>query len=181
MTIDELKQKMQAAVDHLGEELKHVRTGRAHPAIVENLPVEAYGSMQPLKGLASISTPEARQILISPWDKSVVKDIEKAIQKSDLGLSPAVVGTDIRLVLPDLTEERREELVTMINGKAEQTRVTLRTLREEYLKSVKAEADGGGSEDDVTRAKKEVQSLIDGFNEEVEKITEAKAQQIRAV
>ncbi|MDP2587582.1 MAG: ribosome recycling factor [bacterium] len=182
MTLDELKTKMKAATSHLSDELGKVRTGRAHPGIVEDLSVEAYGSPTPLKGLASISTPEPRQILISPWDKGVVKDIEKAIQKSDLGLSPTVVGTDIRLVLPDLTEERREELVVMIQSKAEQARVTLRNLREDYLKAVKANVEqGGASEDDIAHAKKEAQVVIDESNTEIDRIVETKVEQIRTV
>ncbi|MFH0830745.1 MAG: ribosome recycling factor [Parcubacteria group bacterium] len=178
----ELRKKMEAVLAHLSGLLKQVRTGRAHPGIVEGLVVEAYGSQNPLKGLASISTPDPHTILISPWDKGLVKDIEKAILTSKLGLSPAVVGSDIRLKLPDLTAERREELVKLINTEAEQTRVALRTLREEFLKEKKAAVEAKtASEDELTRAKKEVQVLIDEMNNKVELLVKDKTQQIRTV
>lgn len=182
MTLAELKKKMEAALTHFAHELQQVRTGRAHPAIVEDLVVLAYGTQTPLKGLASISTPEPRTILISPWDKSVVKDIEKAIQISKLGLNPAVVGTDIRLTLPDLTQERRDELAKLVATKAEEARVSLRTLREEYLHAVKAQVEAKTvSEDALTRAKKEVQTVIDDMNKKIEEQSEAKVEQIKTV
>lgn len=180
--LTDLKKKMEEALTHFGEELKKLRTGRAHPGIVEGLEVMAYGSKTPLKGLASISTPDPRTILISPWDKGVVKDIEKAIQISNLGLSPAVVGTDIRLTLPQLTAERREELVKLVSTEAEKTRVSLRTLREEYLHGVKDAVESKtASEDELSRAKKEVQTVIDEMNKKVEEQAEAKSEQIRTV
>lgn len=182
MTIAELKKNMEAVLAHFKEELSKVRTGRSNPAMVENLEVLAYGNQTPLKGLASISTPDPRTILISPWDKSIVKDIEKAIIASPLGLNPAVVGTDIRLTLPDLTAERREELAKVVSTKAEDARVSLRNAREDYLSFVKQSVeDDNASEDDVTRAKKEVQAIIDDMNKQIEELAESKTEQIKTL
>lgn len=182
MTLADAEFKMRESLTHLGQELQQVRTGRAQPGLVEELPVEAYGSMQPLKGLASVAVPEPRQLLISPWDKSLVKAIEKAVQTSNLGLNPSVTGDAIRLTLPELTAERREELTKVVKTKAEETRVGLRATREEYLKSVKADVDAGKQgEDALERGKKQVQDLIDKMNAEVEKHVEQKAKQLQSV
>jgi len=181
-TLAEVKKKMEAALTHLGEEYKQIRTGRSHPGLVENIMVTAYGSQTPLKGLASISTPDPKSILVSPWDKSVVKDIEKALQSSQLGITPSVVGTDIRLVIPDLTQERRDELTKVVHTKAEEARVSLRTIREEYMHSVKADVDSKAvSEDELARAKKEIQTVIDGMNKKIEELADAKIEQITTV
>lgn len=176
------EKKMQAGMVHFKDELRAVRTGRAQPSLVEDLPVEAYGSMQPLKAIASISIPEPRLIQIQPWDKSLSKAIEKAVQQSDLGLTPTVTGEVIRLALPELTAERREELTKVVNTKAETARIALRNIREEFLKSVKQEvSDGTKSEDEMERAKKEAQQLMDNYNSEIATVVEAKNEQIKTV
>jgi ribosome recycling factor len=182
MNKTEAEKSMRDAVAHFSDELRQIRTGRAHPGLVEDLPVEAYGSVQPLKGLASVSTPEARVIQISPWDKSIVKAIEKAIQNSKLGLNPTVQGEQIRLRLPDLTAERREELVKMVTTKAEAARVVLRNIRESFLKSIKDDVAAKiASQDALDRGKKEIQSIIDAMNQEIEKLVDAKSTEIRSV
>ncbi len=173
---------MQAGLAHFKDELRAVRTGRAQPSLVEDLSVEAYGSMQPLKAIASISIPEPRLIQIQPWDKSLTKAIEKAVQQSDLGLNPTATGEVIRLTLPELTAERREELTKLVGAKAEEARIALRNIREEFLKSVKQEVtDGAKSEDDLERAKKEAQQLMDNYNAEIATVVEAKSEQITTI
>jgi len=182
MTLADAEKTMRASLSHLSEELKQVRTGRAQPGLVEELPVEAYGTVQPLKGLASVAVPEPRQLLITPWDKSTLKAIEKAVQSSDLGLTPTVTGDAVRLTLPELTAERREELTKVVKTKAEETRVSLRSIREDYLKAVKADVEAGKvGEDANDRAKKQVQDLIDKMNAEVEQLVEQKSTQLKTV
>lgn len=182
MTLADAEKTMRAALSHFGEELKQIRTGRAQPGLVEELPVEAYGTMQPLKALASVAVPEPRQLLISPWDKSTLKAIEKAVQTSDLGLTPTVTSDAVRLTLPELTAERREELTKVVKTKAEETRVGLRATREEFLKAVKADVEAGKvGEDANDRAKKQVQDLIDKMNAEVEQLVEQKSTQLKTV
>lgn len=182
MTKPEAETKMQAGLAHFKDELRAVRTGRAQPSLVEDLSVEAYGSMQPLKAIASISIPEPRLIQIQPWDKSLTKAIEKAVQQSDLGLNPTATGEVIRLTLPELTAERREELTKLVGAKAEEARIALRNIREEFLKSVKQEVtDGAKSEDDLERAKKEAQQLMDNYNAEIATVVEAKSEQITTI
>ncbi|MFO0702585.1 MAG: ribosome recycling factor [Candidatus Andersenbacteria bacterium] len=182
MTLADAETTMRDALAHFKDELAKLRTGRAQPGLVEDLPVEAYGTMQPLKGLASVAVPEPRQLLISPWDKSTIKAIEKAIQESDLGLNPTVTGTAIRLTLPELTAERREELTKVVKTKAEETRVGLRTAREAFLKAVKADVDAGTvGEDALERGKKQVQDLIDKMNAEVEQLVAQKSTQLTTI
>lgn len=150
------------ALEHLRQELQSVRTGRANPAIVEDLQVEAYGTMTPLQQLAAISAPEPRLILIQPWDPSVTKDIERAIAQSSLGITPVNDGKAIRLPFPSMTEERRKELLKVVNEKAENTRVRIRGLREDGVKQLrKAEKDGDLSEDVLDIELKKLQLDVD--------------------
>jgi ribosome recycling factor len=182
MKLEEVKSKMESAVTHLKEELRQIRTGRAHPALVEDLEVEAYGAPSDIKSVASVSIPEARQILIAPWDKSLIKDIEKAIFQSPLGLNPTIEGEHVRLTLPELTEERRDELAKLVHAKAEDGRVALRNIREDYLRSVKQLVEQGtGSEDDNAKAKKDVQELIDQHNQAIANVAEEKITELKTV
>ena len=137
--LDQAKYDFGQALQHLEKELHALRAGRANASMVENLAVEAYGSTMEMKGLASITIPDAKTIQIEPWDKNVVKDIEKAIQGSGLGLNPNIAGTIIRLVMPPLTEENRKNLVKVINQKAEHARITIRTVRESIRESIAAD------------------------------------------
>lgn len=173
---------MREAIAHFGEELAKLRTGRAQPSLVEDVPVEAYGASQPVKAIASVTVPEPRQLLITPWDKANVKAIEKAIQESDLGLNPTVQGTAVRLTLPEMTEERRDELTKVVKTKAEEARVQLRQIREEFLKAVKALVDDAkAGEDELERGKKQVQELIDKMNKDVEDAIERKVEQLKQI
>lgn len=169
--LDEVKPLFQKAIDHLEDELRPLRTGRATPALVENVSVEAYGTMQPVKALAAISAPDARTVEIAPWDGSVTKAIETAIQASGIGINPVVDGKIIRLNIPMMTEESRLKLVKVVNEKLEDTRVVTRRIREDMRKKIGAQT--GISEDII---KKEQESLDKLAKEAVAKIDAIGAQ-----
>ena len=153
---------------HLQQELASVRTGRANPAMVESIVVDAYGTPTPLLQLASITTPESTQLLIQPWDPSTVKSIEKALQASALGIMPTVEGTVIRLHFPPLTEDRRKELVRVVREKLEMAKVAIRGIREDIHKQLKlAERDGSLSEDQAAIESKTLQAIVEEFNERI--------------
>ena len=174
--------KMKKSVDSLRHHLTTIRTGRASPALVEQLQVEAYGSAMPLNQLAGITTPDSKSILIQPYDTSQLKTIEKAIQNSELGINPSNDGRVIRLVLPPLTEERRRDLIKVVRHEAENARVAVRNVRRdaiEHLKKLLKEHKV--SEDDERRAQDEVQKLTDRFVAEIDKILHAKEADLMAV
>ena len=158
--------KTEEVVQH---EFAGVRTGKASPALVENITVEVYGSHMRIRELAGITTPESRQILIQPWDVQTTGPIEKAIQKSNLGINPTVQGKAIRIVLPDLSTERRQELVKVARKMAEDGRVAIRHVRRDALEHIKKEAKNGGiSEEDVEHAEAEVQKLTDQYSKKID-------------
>ena len=160
MVLEEASTKMANAVAHTREEFSAVRTGRATPALVEKLPVEYYGSDVPLQQLAGFSVPEARTLVITPFDKSSIGAIEKAIQSSDLGLNPSSDGVIIRLTFPQLTEERRKDFVRVVKQKAEDGRVQIRNARRSARQELEAlQKDGDLSEDDLVRAEKELDKI----------------------
>ena len=162
---------MEKGVEYMIHEFAAVRTGKASPAIVENIDVEAYGAMMKLKQLALITTPEPRLLVIQPFDGSTTKDIEKAIKESKIGINPIVDGKIIRLPIPALSEERRKDLVKSIKQMAEEARVRVRSARRESLDAIKkSEKDGKVSEDNRETFEKEIQKLTDGF---VKKIDDA--------
>ena len=175
----EAEQRMQVTLDVLEEDLTAIRTGRASPALIEKLPVEYYGSTLPLIQLATISVPESRQLLIRPFDPSSLKAIEKAILASDLGLTPNNDGKSIRLNLPALTEERRRELVKVVNARLEECRVAVRNIRREVIKSLRdLEKEQEISEDEEKQAEDELQELTDAMMEKIEQIGERKEKEI---
>src|SRR5262245_53239673 len=160
MVLDEARDKMAKAVAHARSEFTGVRTGRAAPALVEKLPVDYYGTEVPLQQIAGFTVPEARMLVISPYDKNSLGAIEKAIQASALGLSPSNDGVIIRLNFPPLTEERRKELVRLVKGMAEEGRVSIRHARRGARHDLEAlEKDGDISADDLARAEKELDKL----------------------
>lgn len=155
-------ERMDGAVDALKRDLNGVRTGRAHPSLIESLAVDYYGAHTPLKQLGTINAPEPRLLTIQVWDRSAIKAIEKAIQSSDLGLNPAIDGQLIRLPIPTLTEQRRKELVKLVHGKAEEARVAVRNVRRHVHDELrKAEKDGDVSQDELKRHEDELQKLTD--------------------
>jgi ribosome recycling factor len=156
------EERMDGALQALKRELGGVRTGRAHPSLLENLHVDYYGASTPVRQLGSVSAPEARLLTIQVWDKGAVKAIEKAIQASDLGLNPAIDGQIIRLSIPPLTEQRRKEMVKLVHHKTEEARVAIRNVRRHAHDELrKAEKEGGLSQDDLKRYEDELQRLTD--------------------
>jgi ribosome recycling factor len=167
----ETEAAMEKGFDYMQHEFSAVRTGKASPALVENIDVEAYGATMKLKQLALITTPEPRLLVIQPFDASTTKDIEKAIKESKIGINPAVDGKIIRLPIPALSEERRKDLVKGIKQMAEEARVRVRSSRREGLDNLKkAQKDGTITEDGLASYEKEIQKLTDGF---VKKIDDA--------
>lgn len=158
----EADEKMDHSVEAFRRELNGVRTGRAHPNLIEGLMVDYYGALTPLKQLGTINAPEPRLLTVTVWDRSAVSAIQKAIQSSDLGLNPAIDGQVLRLPIPPLTEQRRKELVKLVHHKAEDARVAVRNVRRHAHDELrKLEKEGGMSQDDLKRAEDELQKLTD--------------------
>jgi ribosome recycling factor len=182
MILDDAREKMAAAVAHTRADFSSIRTGRAAPALVEKLPVEYYGSDVPLQQLAGFSVPEARTLVISPFDKGSIDAIEKAIQQSDLGLNPSSDGTVLRLNFPQLTEERRREFVRIVKQKAEDGRIQIRNQRRAARQELEAlERDGELSEDDLARAEKELDKITHAREAEIDKALDQKEQELLEV
>jgi ribosome recycling factor len=178
----EAAERMQAALNALEEDLSGIRTGRASPGLVERLTVDYYGTYTPMIQLASISVPEPRQLLIRPFDPGSLKDLEKAILASDLGLTPNNDGKVIRLTIPQLTEERRRELVKVVRNRMEETKVKIRNVRRDLIRDLREfEKEGLISEDDQERGEKDLQELTDKINDKVEEIGERKEKEIMEV
>jgi ribosome recycling factor len=180
--MEEIRGRMAKSVDALQEELLGIRTGRASPALVERLQVEYYGTLTPLNQMASVAVPEPRLLVIRPWDPSALNDIERAIQKSDLGLTPMNDGKLIRLNIPRLTEERRRELVKLVARRVEDGRVAIRNLRRDALKDMQEfEKEKMISEDEFFRAKEEVQELTNEFIARVDEIGKRKEEEVMEI
>ena len=176
------EEKMLKSEQHVEHEFSGVRTGKASPALVENIQAEVYGSMMRIKELANISVPESRMLLIQPWDQGSVGPIEKAIQKANLGLNPAVQGKFIRLVLPDLSTEQRLKFVKAVKHMAETGKVAIRQIRRDALEALKKEGKNGGvSEDEVETAEGEVQKLTDQYIKQLDTHLAAKEAEIMKV
>jgi ribosome recycling factor len=177
----ETEERMQAVIDVAKKELAAVRTGRANPALLNKVVVDYYGTPTPLNQLATITAPDARLLVVQPWDKNSIKDVEKALLKSELGLTPNVDGNTIRLPIPQLTEERRKELVKMIRKDMEEKRIAIRNIRRDSNEQLKAaEKNGELPEDDSRRAQDEVQKLTDKYIAEVDRLLAAKEEEIMA-
>jgi ribosome recycling factor len=178
----EATRKMEQAVAHLKEDFGSIRTGRATPAVLNRITVEYYGTPVPLNQLASVNVPEPRLLQVSPFDKSAVSAIEKAIQSSDLGITPSNDGNVIRLAFPPLTEERRRDLVKQVHHRAEEGRVAVRNVRRHAKEEMeKLEREGGISQDDLSRAEKELQKLTDRFVAEIDETQGHKEQELMEV
>jgi len=180
--LKDAEHRMKGAIHALEEDFAGIRTGRASPALVEKLLVEYYGTPTPLYQMATINVPEAQMITIKPFDKTSLKDIEKAIQASELGLNPNNDGTIIRLVLPPLTQERRKELVKVSHHRLEETKVAIRNIRRGAIDDLRDyEKESLISEDDSRQGQQEVQKLTDKYIENVDSIGKHKEQEIMAV
>jgi ribosome recycling factor len=173
---------MSRAIDAMERDFQAIRTGRASAALVERLPVDYYGTATPLNQLAGISVPEAHLIVIQPWDRSVLGAIEKAIQKSDIGLTPTVDGTVVRLAIPPLTEERRRDLVRLVHKRMEDARVEIRNHRREVADEIKRrEKEGSLGQDEGRRELEHLQKVTDRWTGEVDRAGQAKEQEIMEV
>lgn len=174
--------RMAKCLQNFQADLKKLRTGRAHPSLIENLRVDYYGTETPLNQLANINIEDARTLTISPWDKGAVQAIEKAIHKSDLGLTPMSAGIVIRVPLPPLTEERRRDITKMLRGDAENARVSVRNVRRDVLQDVKEAAkEKLISQDDEKRAQDEIQKLTDKHVAEIDAALAAKEKEVMHV
>jgi ribosome recycling factor len=174
--------RMQKTISALTHELATIRTGRASPTLVDHIKVDYHGVLTPLNQIASISVPEAKMIVIQPWDRTALRDIEKGILKSELGLNPTTDGTIIRIVIPALTEDRRKELIKGVHKRLEETRVSLRNVRRDGIESLKRdEKEKTISQDQLNRATEQVQKLIDSFMDKVSKIGHDKEQEIMEI
>lgn len=178
--LSEAEQKMEAAVEHVASEFGTVRSGRANPQLLHRINVEYYGSPTPLQQLASIAVPEPRLLVVQPFDKSTVSDIERAIQKADLGLNPTNDGSVIRIAFPPLTEDRRKELIRVVRHMAEEGKVSVRNVRR-ASKTDMEELHGEISDDDIRRGEDELQKLTDKFTERIDNLVANKEEELLEV
>jgi len=181
LVLEDAKDKMAKAVDHLKVEFGSIRTGRATPALVEGLMVDYYGSPTALKSLASFTVPDAKMLVIAPFDTSAMVFIEKAISASDLGITPSNDGQVIRLGFPPLTEERRKEMVKVVKGKAEDARIAMRNLRRSARHELEQMEKDGLSSDDLERAEKALDKITQGAVDKVDEVTAHKEKELLEV
>ena len=184
MSVDfkEFGRRMDKTLEHLEEDFGAVRAGRANAKVLDRITVQYYGSETPLNGVATISTPDARTLVIQPWDNKLVKDIQKAIQVSDLGINPQNDGKVIRLVFPQLTEERRKDLAKQVKKYAEDAKVAMRNIRRDgmdYVKKLKKNSEI--TEDDQKKAEKDLQDLLDKYIKNVDTVLAAKEKELMAI
>jgi len=180
--VADAKTHMQKAVEATKREFGGVRTGRASPALLERVSVEYYGVPTPVTQVASVSVPEARLLVIQPWDKSLIKEIERAILKSELGLTPSTDGAVIRLPIPPLTGDRRRELVKVVHKQTEEGRVSIRNIRRDHREKLeRLEKAGDLSKDDARRHQDELQKLTDQYIKEIDTLLAAKEKEISEV
>ena len=184
MSVDftEFTKKMDKTLVHLAEEFDAVRAGRANPKVLDRITVEYYGQETALNGVATISSPDARTLVVQPWDTQLLKEIQKAIQMSDLGITPQNDGRVIRLIFPQLTEERRKELTKQVKKYAEDAKVAMRNIRRDgmdYVKKLKK--DSAITEDEQKKAEKDLQDLLDKFTKKVDEALAAKEKELMAI
>lgn len=180
--INQFQPQFQQPLDHLKTELSSLRTGRANPTVVEGVMVEAYGARQPLVGLASITVPDARTIAIEPWDKSLIKDIERGILEAKIGLTPTVQGNTVRLFLPALTEETRKNLIKVMNEKLEQARIGVRGVREAAKAEIlKAEKEKRVAEDEKYKLLEQLDKVAAGYNDRIKHMGAEKEVEIMTI
>jgi ribosome recycling factor len=178
--LTEAEHKMEMAIDHVATEFSTVRTGRANPQLLQRIHVDYYGSPTPLQQLASIAVPEPRLLVVNPFDRSTVSDIEKAIQQSDLGLNPTNDGSVIRIAFPPLTEERRKDLIKVVKHMAEEGRVAVRNIRR-HLKTDMEALHGEISDDDIRRGEDDLQKLTDRFVVKIDHLLAGKEEELLEV
>ena len=180
--LSDTSEKMHKAVEHTQHDFAAVRTGRASPALIENLKIDYYGTEVPLKQIAGFNVPEARLLVVTPYDKNSMKAIEKAIQNSDLGINPSSDGQVIRLAFPPLTEERRKEMVKVVHHKAEEGKIAIRNARRHVRKDLEAlEKDGDISSDELERAEKELEKITHDHVAEIDRLLQHKEKELLEV
>lgn len=181
-TMNELKSKFEKSINYFSEDLASIRVGKASASVLDKIMVNYYGTDTPINQMATVSAPDAHTLTIQPWDASTLKEIEKAIQKSELGINPANDGKIIRLVFPPLTEEHRKELVKTLNKKTEDAKVNVRNIRRDILEVFKKQKkDGILTEDDMKNVEKDVQKATDDAIKEIENISASKEKSIMAI
>lgn len=182
MDYTNLKEKMEKAINAYNERLSEVRAGRANPAILNKVKIDYYGTPTPVNQVAGVSVPEARLIVIQPWDASILKEIEKAIITADIGINPNNDGKVIRLAFPELNEERRKEIVKDIKKMAEEAKVVIRNIRRDGIDEAKSkQKDGEMTEDELKQAENEIQKMTDKSIEEIESILDKKEKEVMSV
>ena len=176
------EERMNRRIEHLNNEYSAIRAGRANPAVLDKVVVDYYGAPTPVNQLAAVSVAEARTLVIQPWDMSVLTPIERAIQKSDIGINPQNDGKTLRMIFPPLTEERRKEIVKDIKELAEETKVGIRNVRRDTVDKFKAmKKDGEITEDDLKQAEKKTQDLTDKFVKEIDILAEKKQKEVMSI
>lgn len=182
MEYQEIEEKMQKAIDYLVDELAAIRAGRANPAILNKVTVEYYGVQTPLNQVGAISVPEARQILITPWDRSLLGPITKAIQVAELGVNPINDGNGVRLTFPELNEERRKQIVKEVKSLGEDTKVAVRNVRRDAIEDAKKlKNDGEMTEDELKGAEDKIQKITDKFTAKVDEVISKKEKEVMEV
>lgn len=182
MYLDELKTNLDKAINHLQDELLQIRAGRANPKIVERIMVDYYGTMTPINQMATISVPEARMVVVSAWDISMIKAMSKAIEAANLGLNPSDDGRTIRLVFPQLTEERRKELCKEVSKLSEQSKVTCRNERRDTIEAFRTmKKNSEITEDELSNLEKEVQKTLDNYIAKIDTMTSNKEKEIMEI
>ncbi len=180
--LDETKERMKKTINVLKSELSSLRAGRANPQVLDRIAVDYYGSMTPITQLGNVSTPEPRMLIIALWDTKMIGAVEKAIQKSDLGINPANDGKIIRLIFPELTEERRKDLVKTVRKKGEESKVAIRSIRRDAMDQIKKQKkDSEITEDDQKQLETKLQKQTDDFIKEIDAILTAKEKEILSV
>jgi ribosome recycling factor len=179
--INEATDRMKRTVDHLDEELLNIRAGKASTNVLNSVFVDYYGSQTPISGVASVTVPDARTILIQPWDKNFIRPIEKAIIDSNIGLTPSNNGETIRLTIPPLTEERRKELVKQVKGVGENARISLRNARRDAVEAFKKAQKEGMPEDEAKDGETRAQKLLEKYSKKIDELMAAKEKEIMTV
>lgn len=181
MDTEEFRVDFDKCIEALKEDLSQIRTGRATPELVEDIPVEAYNTTAPLKNYANITVSDAKSLVITPWDKSIIDDIAKAISDSNMGFSAIVEGDHVRVMMPDLTEERRKEYVKVMKDRVEDARVAVRNVRQKYMKEIDEFQESGASEDSADRLREILEKMVKEYNEKIEEIREKKKKDLMTI
>ncbi len=181
LILDDASERMQKAFAHFEDEIANIRAGKASTNVLNSVMLEYYGTMTPVSGVASVTVPDAKTIIIQPWDKNMIRPIEKAIIDSNIGLTPSNNGEQIRLSLPPLTEERRKELSKQVKGEGEAARIIMRNIRRDAVESFKKAQKDGMPEDMAKDGEASVQKILDGFSKKIDAVIELKEKEIMTV